>query len=364
VAPIGNVQLVRVLANNTYYIPPSGLHSQATLKGAISGPFRISGCTLASGAETGTDDNVFTVTSSAETQTFRLPIGQRVRTDTLVQLFRDSLQNVVVVNDDGYLSFTDVASVGAESRIRVSGRAAASLGFTGQVAARGKQVYPGWVLAKRDDILPMVNRHGQLSTHARYPQFVGPVHLNPTFKVTYATVPNRCPRCAARFVENDWRFTVQGDLVFIGNEDLLYQAALKILLTKLGSNPYHQAYGSKILDRIGLKAVGATAMLLQEDVRTALNRMQGLQRQQTRYQQVTQKERLYNILAVEVSPHRTDPTAFLVDVVVTNASGQPIELAIVFTVSGVAALAGTNNLSLGLNATGLTSEQARLFFNG
>jgi phage baseplate assembly protein W len=149
------------------------------------------------------------------------------------------------------------------------------------------------------------------------------------------------------------RFNVQGEPLLIENENLLYQAALKILLTRKGSNPFHTQYGSQIMSRIGNKAVGAVAMLINEDVRTALANMQAYQAAQAKYQIVTAKERLYSIQSVNVYPHDSDPTAFMVDIVVSNASGEPISLTIVFTVPGAVALAGSNGLSLGIETTGL-----------
>lgn len=359
-APVGNTNLLRIIANNEWYIPPSGLHSQAELSGSMSGPFNITGCFTENGATV--DTNVLTVASSTETKTFRLPTGSRVQTDDLVRIFRAGLEDIIVVNSGGFLVFSDVANIGKESRITVSGRAASSLGFEGQRSARGSEVYPAWQLAKREDVLPAVNRNGQVITYARYPKFVKNVRLNPTFKVTYAASPERCPRCRATYIENDWRFNPQGDPIFIENEDLLYQAALKILLTQRGSNPFHTAYGSRLLSRIGTKAIGATATLIREDVVTSLQRMQALQTQQAKYQQVTVRERMANILSVEVRPHQSDQTAFLVDVVVSNASGQPVQISVVFSVPGAVALAGSNNLSLGLETTGLTpGESGRIF---
>ena len=358
-APVGNTTLLRVIANNQYYIPPSGLYSQAILTSAASGPYTIEGC-VSEGGRT-VDNNVITVTSSTETKTVRLPIGQRVKTDELVRIFRSTFSDIVVDNDGGHLVFLDVAKIGQESRIKVSGRATEALGFLNQRSARGAQIYPGWTLEKREDILPMVNRNGMVVTYARYPKFVDTVRLNPTFKVTYTSPPERCPRCGGTFIENDWRFDPQGDVILIKDENLLYQAALKILLTKRGSNPFHPAYGSKLTDRIGAKAVGATATLIREDVVTALQRMQTLQTGQVRSQEVSFKERLATILAVEVSPHVSDPTVFLVDVVVSNNTGQPVKLSIVFSVPGAVALAGSNNLSLGLDTTGLTPAESTRF---
>jgi hypothetical protein len=116
-----------------------------------------------------------------------------------------------------------------------------------------------------------------------------------------------------------------------------------------------------LTSRIGQKALSATAALVNEDVRTALANMQKVQTAQSKIQQVTLKERLSKVLSVDVLPHETDQTAFLVDVVVANASGKPISLSIVFSVPGVVALMGSNGRTLGLETTGLTPEQSRLF---
>jgi hypothetical protein len=350
-APVASTQLVRVLANNQFYIPPQGLYSQAIIEGALSGPFRIIKY-----------DEDLTVTSSTETKTVTLPRGLRVTTDTIVKLFRDVLQDIVVQNDRGYLVFADVAKIGPASRIRVSGRAYKSVGFRHQQQIRGRQVYPPWVLEKRVDTLPEVNRV-DVYTHARFPKFIQPVKTNPHFKVTYTAPPSRCVRCRGTYIENDWRFNRLGEPLFIENDDLLYQAALKILLTERGSNPFHPQYGSLLVTRIGSKAVGAVAVLLNEDVRTAIARMQFLQKGQAKYQRVSLRERLYSVLAVDVRPHRNDQTAFLIDVVVTNASGEPVKISIVFSVPGAVALAGSNGQSLGLDTTGLTPAESRQVFS-
>ena len=86
--------------------------------------------------------------------------------------------------------------------------------------------------------------------------------------------------------------------------------------------------------------------------------MQALQNQQAKYQQVTFKERLYSVLSVDVKRHVQDPTTFMVGVVVQNASGEAINLNIVFTVPEVVALMGKNGLMLSQEAAGLGTTEA------
>lgn len=147
-------------------------------------------------------------------------------------------------------------------------------------------------------------------------------------------------------------------MILIENENLLYQAALKILLTDRGSNTFHPWYGTYLRSRVGSKALSGVASLINEDVRRALKRIQDMQEQKTKYQAVSFKERLYSVLSVEVLPHSQDPTTYMINVVVQNASSTPINLSIVFTVPGVVALMGSNGLTLGNEIAGVSPGQA------
>jgi phage baseplate assembly protein W len=258
-----------------------------------------------------------------------------------------------VADNNGHLAFTDKASVGTASFVAVSGTAAASLGFGKagvnlyQRKAQGKTLFPSWQVYTPPNLIT-----------SRYPIFSEVVPTDTVFKVTYTVPGNRCLRCGSTLVENDIRFDSAGQGVLIENENLLYQASLKILLTNRGSNPYHPWYGSDIQSRIGRKAQSGVATLLTEDVRKALMRLQTLQTEQAKYQQVTFKERLYAIDAVQVQQHEQDPTTFLINVRVRNASSAPVNLSIVFTVPSVVALMGSNGLMLGTAAVGLLPDQA------
>ena len=333
----------------SFYIPPGGLFSTAQITGSKSGPFQI---------ENWNPAPTLSLSSSSESVTLSLPVGERVTTNRLVEFISARVMDILVENVNGHLVFTDVAKLGPESRIRVSGDAAETLGFDTQYGSNGRVVFPGWRLEKRSDI------RTDLGIANRYPRFVSPVQQEANFRLTYSVPAERCLRCRATFVENDYRFDVQGEPLIIENEDLLYQAALKILLTGIRTNPFHTFYGSRVRSRIGTKAIGAVSTLLSEDVRTALSNMQVLQKAQAQVQRVTSRERLYSVLSVEVFPHESDPTAFLIDVVVANASGQRVSLSVVFTVPGAFALQGSNGLSLGLDVTGLSDDELSQFLSG
>ena len=356
-APVANVPSVRVLINDQTYVPPGGLYSQALLQ-ARSGPYRIERCT----GVLGSDANEITVASSQGTVTLSLPTGKRIKTADLERALKLTALNdiVTITTRNNAIAFGDAAKTGAQSFVRVSGKGADALGFS-QKGARGRELYPGWRLIARRDVFPSTTPRGLIPVPARYPQFVKPLSGNPDIKVTYAAMPERCPRCEASYVENDYRFNLDGDVVTIENENLLYQACLKALLTRKGSNPYHPGYGSSLMSRIGSKQVRATATALREDVVNCLSRVQSLQDGQRKFQQVKDRERLYRINDVSVRPSADDITTYFVDVSVTNGTGKPVQLSIVYSAPGAIALAGSNGQVLGLETTGLTRSQSQRF---
>lgn len=348
IATSGNV-LVMLNDNTDLFIPRSGLNTAAVLSSAVSGPYDI---------RQNEDTLVVETSGGSGSITFGAKNILRRSADQVVKaILNKNWDHVSVSNEKGYLVFVDTNTVGPAAFVKVRGTAASALGFgqpevSGrQWAAYGRELYPGWDLYMRPDEITN-----------RYIRFRRPLQTNPMIKVTYSAPVQRCLRCQATFIENDFRFDQSGSSILIQNEDLLYQAALKILLTDRGSNPFHPWYGTSIRERIGTKALMGVSSVLSEDVRQALSRMQALQTEQAKYQRVTFKERLYGILGVNVKRHQQDPSTFLIEVTVQNASATPISLSIVYTVPEVVALMGTNGLMLGTKAAGLGTEEARTIF--
>ena len=332
-SPVASANAVRVLVNDSVFVPSTGLYDAAVLTATTPGPYRVPVC-----------DRTLTVTTSTETATVSVvpdPDGL-VRPEKLARQLTAGLSQATVGVDAGLLSVTDIGSVGQASSVRVSGSAAQWVGFKIQRGAVGRTVYPAWEVEGNPS-----------SIGGRYPVFREPLRNNASFKVSYATYPSRCRRCGSTFVENDWEYSIQGEVLMLGNEDLLVQSALKLILTRIGSNAYYPTYGTGIIDSIGKKALSTTAADISTQVRTALMGMSKSQQTQSKFQQVSLEERLYSVNSVNVSQSAEDPTVFLVDVVVTNASGKPVRVSVVYTAPGAVALAGTNGLSLGTQAVGL-----------
>lgn len=327
--PVASTQTVEIRANDSTLVPPTGLLTTALLFSGKPGPYDLF-----------PNYDTLTVTTSGGSWTLSLGLTRTARftasalRDKFVRLLQMGDPLLVTVENE-HLVFQDVNRAGTRSFVTVSGSGVEAFGFGSSWSAQGNKVYPAWSLEL------------QSSFQGRAPVFQEWVRSNPTWMVSYATYPNRCRRCQGIEVENDCRFSVDGDVILVDGEDLLYQASLKILLTQLGSNPYHPEYGTSITSRIGTKATANVVGVLTEEVRSALSKLQILQRGQARYQTVTQEERLYALQGVNVRTDANDPTKVLIDVTIQNASNQPISLSIVYTAPGVTSRVSPTGLTLG-----------------
>jgi phage baseplate assembly protein W len=349
-SPVAATGSVRVTVNDELVIPPEGLFTAAQISSTDSGPFDV--------PEGGDVLEVVTI-SGTVTHSFGVVNRARLTTDQIVrQLILAGFQEAVRVdNINGHLVFTDLVASGPGSFVKVRGSAAVFLGFGGdtrdsvlcgiainptrQRTAHGRQLYPGWEIYVPDPTAYQVQR---------YPRFRGRLRTNPVIKVSYVTELRQCPRCGGKYLENDYRFNETGDVLLVIDEDLLHQAALKIVLTERGSNPYHTYYGTKLHEKVGAKAIAGVATLINEDVRRALSRFQALQQEQAKYQAVTPKERIYRVLSVRTFSIEEDPTAFVVEVVIQNASAAPIVLTVPSATPDVIAFIQTSNGLISPNA--------------
>lgn len=222
------------------------------------------------------------------------------------------------------LRATGCMVVSSRGRIGVAGRGrvrAAGLGMSGE--ALSISGWPPWRISEDGGNLVF------LSTFP-HPAVV---------EVTYSSRLERCPRCLGGDVENDARTSANpAEPVLVQDFDLLVQQSLKWLLTKRGSNPVRPWYGSQLWDLVGAKnASGAADVEASSEVSRVLSELQAAQRSQTRYQQVTDAERLNRVVAVRASIDPKTPTILNVLAEVESASGQPVTLRAVYAAPGTAA---------------------------
>ena len=333
-SPIAAKGTISVMMNDDFYVPSTGLYSTAVLKSSFAGPFRIV-----------KNEDTLRVSSVTESHSFTLPRGLRVPTHQLIDLFNSEFKKkaagLVAVSNKGFLIIYDTASSGGNSRVFVEGTGLKALGFDKTRSAKGREIYPPWQLVK--------TYYPDEAVATRYIRFLSPLRSNPIIKISYTTVGDFCVRCGGTYVENDFRYdSSSGEMILIGDENLLYQTCLKALLTLKGSNPYHKWYGTSLMNSIGKKSVIGLQNTIKQEISSALEMVQAAQTSQLNLQKVSQRERLFSLVSVEILPNQEDPTVYLVEVVVKNASGTPISLSIVYTAPNAIALAGSNGKSLGL----------------
>lgn len=327
-------ETTQVIANDDTVVPNTGLYSQAYIKSGLSGPFKF------------TDrNNLLVITTPSEKIQLTIATGIYLQTSDIVNQIKGLSSKLVVSNTGGYLSIMDMGSTGLSSSIKVSGTSLEKLGFT-QTGARGRLIYPAW---------DIVNTPGDIRTKPiRYVRFASPVKSNPVFYVTYLTTPEQCTRCRATGIENDLRYDSSGEAILITDENLLTQAALKIVLTKKGSNPYYVWYGSNLQGFIGSKTIASVKSSIELDVTNALNNYMQVQKQQAKFQNISTRQRFYRIVSVIVTPDPQNPTLFRLDMTISNASNQAFPLTIVYTVGDVITLPGSNGLTLNFERSGLS----------
>ena len=315
--PVASTKLVRVLINDTLEVAKEGSYTQARLISRI-GPYFIV-----------KNEQELVVTSSSETITLSLPAseetGASLTVDELVNLLRPLASSTHFETVAGAIMVLDSSNLGADSSLVLSGSAAENL-FPFQTGDRGRQLWPGWDIYTPPGMIT-----------SKYLRFHSMIRSDPRITVTYPVRRTRCLRCRAGEVENDIRFTEKGALVMVEHENLLNQTVLKSLLTDKGSNPYFKSYGTTLRKRIGSKAVAMVSSAISQDVRACLDKVKQWQETQSGFQYISRKERISEIVSVDTYPHQDDPTTYMVDLVVRNASSDVVRVSVLYTAPGVVA---------------------------
>lgn len=321
---VSNAGLIKVSINGIT-IPPYGLKQPAKLKSTLQRSFFFSGA------------QELTLANLNSSVTLSFTKGLLSAQDFVSKVNLEAKSVCTASVQEGYVTLTDSSMLGSSSKLKLSGSALGTLGFSLQPSAKGTETYPAWTLISAE------TNPESGEVYGRRVYFLKPIkNDNLVIKATYSMISTRCLRCQGLVVENDYRYGSTGDINKVTDENLLQQRCLKILLTDRGSNVFHGWYGSSLQSRLGSKAVSAVASALRLDVERALENLRDLQEQQANFQALTAKERLTDVVSVVVSAVENDPTAFIIDVVVRNASNESINITAVYTSPGVTAYLNDN----------------------
>lgn len=309
---VGVVAVEQVRMNGTV-VPPEGLLTAAKITSGKVAPFRFYA-----------DATEMTVKLAGGSYTINFPAGLQY-TEAVLRALNVS-ESFTASVQDGRIVLVDNVHRGPGSRISISGPAVESLGFSQGAGASGREVCPGWSVAK----VPGGSQKPVLFIPSKFTD-------SARWEVTYIMDPNQCRRCMSSRIENDLRFRSNGEPALVTGENLLHQMVMKAVLTIKRSNKYHRWYGSSVMDSIGLKNAGAAVGSIKAELRSCIQRMIALQSEQEKYQNVSRSERIVDVIAINCKAHQNDPTTLLVDIAVRNASYRPVSISVVFSVPGASA---------------------------
>ena len=313
--PISSINSVVVRVNGVSQVPSFGTDIPAQSSGSRNGPFTI---------KTGVNDTLRIRVNNGPYQTVVIPASKNIQAKNLALAITSSLTGVQFFSERNLIKFrSNDLGPGATLYISSDSTLAAAVGIQINRQFKGKNVFPGWSL---------VNNPNTLSDRpTRMIVFDEPLRAYLNFlEINYTTIREECRRCGGLGVENDWRYSVSGEVVQARDEFLLIQELQKIIYTIRGTNSFNLWYGTTIIDQIGEKLVigGVLQNRITSDIHTAFNRWQSIKKQQEENvgQLVTDEEYPYQLQSVTLEQSQDDPTVLFVNIIVANRSLKQIQL--------------------------------------
>lgn len=313
--PIASSNSVVVRANGVAEIPSYGVQTPAQSGGSRSGPFTIT---------SGVNNRFKVKVGNDPWQDILIPGGYRIQPDHLALTLNTRVTGLQFYTTNNRMQFrSNLLGPTATIFIDSNSTLATALGIPINRYFSGKKVFPGWALVQKTNTLndrPM-----------RLIVFEEPLQADLNYlEVNYTTVREECRRCGGLGVENDWRYSVTGEVTQLRDEILLIQEIQKIIYTITGTNSFHNWYGTRIVDQIGEKLVigGVLQNRITSDIYTAFGRWQSIKKQQeeTVGQAVSDEEFPFQLQGVKLEQSQDDPTVLFITVTVANRSLKPIQL--------------------------------------
>ena len=135
-----------------------------------------------------------------------------------------------------------------------------------------------------------------------------------------------------KLVNGDLDIANSGDLRVVENNEKLRQDVLKALITPAGGNKLHQWYGSNVSDALigNIFDLDFAISAASEQIRSCLENLQMVQRQQSKDQNVTATESILTIKDIYINSNPKDERQ--IEVKVTIITGALTEMPINFTI--------------------------------
>lgn len=331
-----------VLHINGAVVPNDGLYSTANVKTINVGPYNI---------ESNKSDLVIVKVGDDEQQILQLPSGHAVKTSDLVAFLNDRINNVVVSDDGGRITFTAIDKdvsfmfvdprwtdrIGAHRNTQTVINTYKKLGIVPGKVVSGKKLFPGWKLVK-DPSSPI-----ETDKAIKFDDLL--LNNNPTINVSYITTAQNCRRCGGIQIEYDYN-VLDNTYEIVTDTDLLAQEFDKFVIsTNIGSHWKWTWLGSGIQKRIGGKSITSDAMITL-DINQAFSVYQNIKSQQKTkfdFQQVTDAEFPAELSSINSSYYGNDKTAVIVNVSVRSKSKVSVPLRRIVGTNNSFFLGGNSN---------------------
>jgi len=148
-----------------------------------------------------------------------------------------------------------------------------------------------------------------------------------TFSIDYQAQPDRCRKCKATDVVNDYSYDKLGQLIIVSEEDKMLQDLLKLTTAIKGTNTAHPWYGTSLISFIGTARLPEYyQMKFKAELIDAGDRMKDLQNQQTQYQTVDDEEFFSFLDDIQVIQSEDDVNFYEVSATVVSQAATAIEL--------------------------------------
>ena len=150
---------------------------------------------------------------------------------------------------------------------------------------------------------------------------------NPIIEVDYFTIAERCPKCLGVKILDDMKFDGDGNVTLIKDEAYLLQQVEKFIVTRLGSNKFHDWMGTSLQDLVGTKItdIDIVNTRIREQVESAIDKLIQVQSRQISIGKKMTSGELYG-KTLEISVEETEDISIVeVYVSFTARSGKTIE---------------------------------------
>ena len=144
------------------------------------------------------------------------------------------------------------------------------------------------------------------------------------YAISYFVQSQYCPKCLGLRIVNDISYTKLGKVNMVENEEKLLQEVLKGLSTELGSNQFHDWIGTQLYNLVGSKIYNVEIIKskMVQEITNYLDKYTEIQNQQSRFQDVTDREAFYKVLSIDIQPsYDVDISYWTVSIIFQNKTG-------------------------------------------